>query len=136
MKKIKLLKELHQYLSSLPFSEFNYSSFLPHFHQSKWVEGNYIPPCGTTACVAGHAIILWKLPCLEVEPDCYDPFIDDVVAKFIGLSVKESDFLFLEHSERASKKDALHRLEWLIDGNDIDDYQWSKESWYHEDSIS
>lgn len=124
MKKIELLQELLDYITNDESLKFRYSYYFPWSELTKWFGGDYVPSCGTTACLAGHAAIKWNLYHTNGQD------VDCVVANFIGLTEKESKFLFLENCTRANKEDAAQRLQWLIDGNNVDEYDFTTESWY------
>lgn len=89
--------------------------------------------CGTTACVAGWTCILFYP----------DTIITDIpgnygrrAAEILGLYSSQEEFLFHMASTVANVDDAIARLEWLIAGKDILEYDIRKESWYekHKDN--
>jgi hypothetical protein len=83
-----------------------------------------VHPCGTAACLAGHACLLFKL---EPGKDCC---ISSVVAAFLELPEAIADDLFITQAGRANRADAVLRLEHLLREERMNNYDWTKESWY------
>lgn len=133
MKRKDLLIELEQDLMKMPDYCFDYAHFFnDDYELERWKHGNYIPDCGTTACVAGHCVLKWGLTKSKDkghERDC----VDDVAAEFLGLTEDESFFLFIREASYASKDDAIARLRWVIEDKDVYDYDFTTESWHEED---
>lgn len=67
-----------------------------HFCMAKWYE-NYT--CGTAACIAGHAVYLWKDD-LPFKPDPSKPIgrdenVYDMGKEILGLPTRQADYLFM-----------------------------------------
>lgn len=123
IKKAKL-QELYDYVKPREH-EFRYDRFFESMPEYEYYHSGKIPPCGTTACLAGHAVILWGLTLPRYNDIFYT--VDTTVKEFLGLTDDESYFLFRQNSDCATHEDALKRLQWLIDGHQVVDYDWSQE---------
>lgn len=86
---------------------------------------DYIENCGTAACVAGWTILLFGDKTVPLYRINESRFAKDA----LDLTSPECQFLFYYKSEEASVDDALARLDWLIAGNNVLDYDFGKESW-------
>lgn len=103
---------IKNYLIELPDDRFNYSSSRP---SSKGNDG-----CG---CVAYHTFYLFKLsyPPVGYKGIGYQSMLS-IAANFLGLDSRVKHFLFMRACHRATKKDAINRLQWLIENKHIDDF--------------
>jgi hypothetical protein len=81
--------------------------------------------CGTTACVAGHTIVL-TLPSKArydystdtvIEPDGTKIFAQNYARKALGLTMTEADWLF---DCRRQKSDVLAALDLIAAGKNLD----------------
>ena len=134
------VKALRDHLQSIPDREFDYSSFLLPSDLasaeydvdatiSVWSEfwrdsgaGEY--PCGTTGCVAGHCCVLNNIPVQRNESAA------DKAKNFLDLSGPEVTFLFYDYNEFAKRSDAIARLNHLLDGGNVYNYDFGVESWW------
>jgi hypothetical protein len=104
--------------------------------QSDWFKGNYDPDatnsCGTTACVAGYAILFSNDPrfkyeknvdgryeLVTIKPKSNDVFFDDAGMELLGLASIDASILFYE----TNNEQARQALEYLARGEQID---WSE----------
>lgn len=68
------------------------TGFFESMPEYEYYHSGKIPPCGTTACLAGHAVILWGLTLPRYNDIFYT--VDTTVKEFLGLTDDESYFLF------------------------------------------
>ncbi len=85
--------------------------------------------CGTAACVAGHACLLfWK----ETRKDlAIGMSIAEIAQNVLELDHQTRYNLFLQNMDDATKADAIKRLEYLLQFGNLDDYDWFSESKYN-----
>ncbi len=122
------MRALHKHLRYCRSESFDYESSL-------WSEGVYglrginegmalrieaSKWCGTTGCVAGHAAILFRIA------DTTHGFSQ--IASHLGLNDRQGYFLFFQQIENANRRAALRRLRYLIDGGDVEQYDFKKEA--------
>lgn len=126
---LEKLTELRDYLLLVPEEKFDYSSF---FRQENGLCLDIIPAlqthCFTTACVAGHAAVLFAEE-LEITRAFEDGNkFTNVLGGLLGLRWSQRYFLFYDRAEIANKSDAIRRLTHLIEGKRVKEYNWSQES--------
>ena len=125
---IEKLEELRDYLDA-PKIAFNYKFWAVVKSGSSTFRVKDLHECGTSACLAGHTILLF---------DCTSGVISQEAAGILGLNPVELEFLFYWNSDTADISDAKERLEWLIQGNDpldFDDefaYYWDDVKSFYE----
>lgn len=90
-----------------------------------------IENCGTAACVAGWTILLFGDKTKPLHRINESGFARDA----LSLTHRECQFLFYYKAEDAFVDDALARLDWLIAGKDVLDYDFGKESWVKEQEV-
>lgn len=83
--------------------------------------------CGTPACVAGWACYLGADHATRM--DAIENNAHETAQIYLGLNELECEFLFYSLISDANVKDALARLDWLIEGRSILDYSYAQESW-------
>lgn len=84
-----------------------------------------VNPCGTTACIAGECAILIQKEYedtgegrdLSEQPDFYT---DDIAREYLGLTVKQADWLFYGGFSKNSlceitKEQAVEAIEYMIE---------------------
>ncbi len=127
-KQIEMLSELRDYMKTVPDDEFLYREFFGR--GGRWFFPQSIEEiktgCGTVACLAGHACVLWKeylRKDLEFGMLCVGS-----VTEFLEIGQDLEDFLFYRNCGEANRLDAIRRLEWVIEGKEISDYDFSQEN--------
>lgn len=97
-------------------------------HTDKIKDEAHKHPCGTIGCVAGHCCALFQN---ELPRNRFHlPKVLVSSAKIIlDLTEGESDFLFYQNMSYANRKDAVRRMDWLLNNNVIVDYRFREESW-------
>lgn len=92
---------------------------VPHGDEADRPIGEVIHTCGTVACIAGHAVALFR-PTERFG----EAFIWDAASKLLGLTTEESTHLFLPHSGPTSfditAEQAAAVLDHLADTGEID----------------
>lgn len=125
---IERLKQLREHLAGLPEERFHYSDFFGNdVYDPNVTWSDARKDCGTTACVAGWACVLFG-PANQSTLDSGDPEYQASAILDIE-SDDESEFLFFRECSRANRSDAIRRLDWLIAGNSIAYYPWREESY-------
>lgn len=132
---LERLTLLREKLSHTREDRFNYALLFnePGHHYEPATDDWGVPldRCGTTGCVAGHAILLFE----EEFRKVYDGFAGSrigCISEMLELSKEQKDFLFFAYTADAMLSDALRRLDWLLNNYDVREYDWSQESWYVE----
>lgn len=116
--------ELRNLLKNVPEEKFDYDHYFSDEYQALKLllsgEIVNINGCFTSGCVAGYVCSHWDLTGDEPK---------DLAEKFLQLNYEESHFLFLTRCNKANKKDAICRINHLLSGKFLDDYDFSQESW-------
>ena len=83
--------------------------------------------CGTTACVAGHALIcLTPYNLTNIRTSCD---VEDIAEEVLGLDSASSFFLFMSNSEDANIDDAIARIKFLLEGGNPTEYPFENETY-------
>lgn len=119
----KLLETIKKYRE-----QFDYNLY---FDYSKYdiVTAEELCDCGTSACLAGWTIYLFKKDFVVDNAKMYMYTVASTAAEILELSPEESFFLFNHSVKNASFEDAISRLTWLLEGKDYRKYDFSKESY-------
>jgi hypothetical protein len=106
-----------KYLLESPPEKFNYKIYFGRsiaerkFQAKKGTKGA-VYNCGTTACVAGHACILFDLHGDDIHARQRGVF--DAAAAHLGLNGQLASFLFLMQAGCANRNAAVARIKWLL----------------------
>ncbi len=126
------VERLLEHLENIPASKFDYSTYFENdatgIDYDQWTADG----CGTTACVAGHCIMLfWALAANLREKFKDMPFGEsghcsarNIAQEILGLSRMDSHNLFVRESLSASLGDACDRLRTLLEDGNLDQYPW------------
>lgn len=127
------LRELRDHMLTVKDEEFCYRTFFYDRITQKDLtysdlNGQELAPqtCGTVACLCGHAAWHWRE---EVEkhvrehPGLFWPAAVDAI---LELDATQSNALFMTNVQ-ASRKDAIRRLNWLINKGNLSGYRFDME---------
>lgn len=149
---VEKLTRLRDYLLLVPEERFQYKLFFCNKETyplsiRESLKGNFY-----AANAEGYAAILFLFQVIlrlgteerlsdvllpeDRRPKMSSPFsgerLSAVIQHLLGLSDDERTFLFDDENERANKSDAILRLNHLIEGKGVLNYDWSKESYSGE----
>lgn len=128
MLNLEKIQKLLNHLKETPDESFDYTAiFRPDspLHPIR----NPSPRCCTAGCVMGHAIWLWRTKLQQLDQACVTNRISGVIGEFLGLDARQRNFVFFAHCGEANREDAIRRLEHLLAGQTVFDYDWQGESW-------
>lgn len=136
------IKQLVEHLEQIPDELFSYTKWfaMPGIDEEsankviRQEAFNYAfkhkePPCGTTACVAGHTCLIFWDNCTNKLSDKFHGF-ESIAQELLGLDAETASQLFRKNTHIATKEDAIKRLKYILKWGVIDEhYQWEKESY-------
>ena len=127
------VQRLRDYIAELPPERFCYRNFFTNpgrqIGESQafydFMIRKTIPPlCGTVACVAGYALCLFGK---EEELGGLGCGIRENVAVLLEINGRDYDGLCVRNTDIATRQDALARLDWLLEHETLDGYDFSVE---------
>lgn len=121
------LTQLRNYITDLPDEQFGYQQFFGDSRSTlDWWHGK-MPECGTAACVAGHACLMFQL-----QGTSKDGFRTPsaIAGEFLGLDADDGETLFYAACGVASKDDAIRRMDYLLEHETLAGYSMAGESWW------
>lgn len=126
------IQQLIDHLESIEDAEFNYSEYFTNdvlSNREIWEEfkATKTVPCGTAACLAGYAILLWKHEFKQEQnvPSCLS--VEAQAREILGISHFDGRQLFVENMENATKQDGIRRLKYLLEHQTLQNYDWTLE---------